>query len=652
MGVAAAFGPFGQVGVDALAVDHQRRQQADVLAAVVAHQLRGDALHALRPHRRAVVHAALHAELDVEQAQEMPDFGGCRHRALAPAAREALLDGDRRRDAPDRVHLGPAGRLHDAARVGVQRFEVAALALVEQDVEGQRALARAAVAHQPHHLARADVQVQVADDRARAVAEMHPLHRDRALDIAERQRLRRVGHVGDMVQDVEDALGTGRGLLRDGHDAAHRVEAAVEAADIGQKGGQRAHRDALVGDQPDAHAPDHQQAHLGQQRDAGREQAPGAVQPVIDLQVLRIGFAKPRGFAFLLSEGLDDADARNRVGQHVGDLAPDPVDLLESGAQPVAHQVDQPGDEGQRHQRGQRQPGVDAEQDDGSHRQHQHIGDEVQRMQAQEHADAVGLGADARHQVAGALVAEVFERQAQQVLEGGGAQVGRDALRHQRQQIGLGPAQSPGEQRRAEQAAEQQRHQHRVDGLAALERNQHPVHQRHGQVGRDQGRTGRAQHQREPQQQLALVGPREAPQPQQHPGAGRRGAFAKVEIRVLVSAGIVGHDLARQALQFTVKGIRETHRRRIAGQGEAPAREATARVKQLHEGQAAVVAQPQALARRERESEPLRTGRLEGQQARIGQRDQARGEAAVRIQVNLQRRHHVLAGLELPLQGG
>ena len=59
--VAARLGPLGQVGVDALAVDHQRRQQADVLAAVVAQQLRGDALGALRAHRRAVVDAVLQA---------------------------------------------------------------------------------------------------------------------------------------------------------------------------------------------------------------------------------------------------------------------------------------------------------------------------------------------------------------------------------------------------------------------------------------------------------------------------------------------------------------------------------------------------------------------------------------------------------------
>jgi hypothetical protein len=68
----------------------------------------------------------------------------------------------------------------------------------------------------------------------------------------------------------------------------------------------------------------------------------------------------------------------------------------------------------------------------------------VERVQRQEHADAVGLGADARHQVAGALAAEVFQRQAQQVLEGGGAQVGADALGHQRQDVGARPAQAPG----------------------------------------------------------------------------------------------------------------------------------------------------------------------------------------------------------------
>jgi hypothetical protein len=112
-----------------------------VLAAVLLQQLRNDAVHALRPHLGAVVHAALHAQLHPQQAQEVPHLGGGGHGALAAAAAQPLLDGHRGRNAVDRVHLRPAGRLHDAAGIGVQAFQVAALAFIEQDVEGQRALA-------------------------------------------------------------------------------------------------------------------------------------------------------------------------------------------------------------------------------------------------------------------------------------------------------------------------------------------------------------------------------------------------------------------------------------------------------------------------------------------------------------------------------
>ena len=86
----------------------------------------------------------LGTQLDVQQPQKVPDLGGGAHRALAPAAREALLNGHRGWNAVDGIDLGPAGRLHDAAGVGVERFEVAALAFVEQDIERQRGFSRAA----------------------------------------------------------------------------------------------------------------------------------------------------------------------------------------------------------------------------------------------------------------------------------------------------------------------------------------------------------------------------------------------------------------------------------------------------------------------------------------------------------------------------
>src|ERR1700716_4327676 len=107
MRVTAALGPLREIGVDALAVHDQRREQADMLALVIAQQLRRDALGALRLDWRTVVDAVPQAELHVQQPQKVPDLGGGRDRALAAAARQALLDRDRRRDAVDRIDLGP-----------------------------------------------------------------------------------------------------------------------------------------------------------------------------------------------------------------------------------------------------------------------------------------------------------------------------------------------------------------------------------------------------------------------------------------------------------------------------------------------------------------------------------------------------------------
>ena len=73
----------------------------------------------------------------------MVDLGECCDGALAAAAAGALLDGNRRRDAEDRIDVGARGRLHELPCVGVQGLEVAPLALVEEDVEGERRLARA-----------------------------------------------------------------------------------------------------------------------------------------------------------------------------------------------------------------------------------------------------------------------------------------------------------------------------------------------------------------------------------------------------------------------------------------------------------------------------------------------------------------------------
>jgi len=85
--------------------------------------------------RRAVLRRT---EFDVQQAQEVINLSQCRDRALAPAARGALFDRHRRRQAEDRVHVRPRGRLHQRAGVSIERFEIAALAFIEKNIEAER----------------------------------------------------------------------------------------------------------------------------------------------------------------------------------------------------------------------------------------------------------------------------------------------------------------------------------------------------------------------------------------------------------------------------------------------------------------------------------------------------------------------------------
>ena len=94
---------------------------------------------------------------------------------------------------------------------------------------------------------------------------------------------------------------------------------------------------------------------------------------------------------------------------------------------------------------------------------------------------------------------------------GGRAQVAPDALGNQRQDVGARPAECPGQQCSAQEAGQVQRDQFGVDGLAVLERDQHVIHQRHGQIRGDQCGGGRGQREQEAGKQLPAVGMGEAP---------------------------------------------------------------------------------------------------------------------------------------------
>ena len=224
-----------------------------------------------------------------------------------------------------------------------------------------------------------------------------------------------------------------------------------------------------------------------------------------------IGFTETGGLALFLCKGFDHTDTWNDVGQHVGNLGPNAVHLLKTGSQSVANIVNHPGDDGQGKQGDHSQPGMDGKKDDRREDDHQNVRGKIQQVKGEKKVDAVGFRTDAGHQITGALVAEVFQRQMQQVLEGSSAQVTADSLGHHGQDIGARPAKTPGKQGGAQQAAKVKLHQLNIDGLAVLERDQHVVHQRHGQVRGYQGSTGGGQRQHKTRQQTTFVRPGKSP---------------------------------------------------------------------------------------------------------------------------------------------
>ena len=114
----AGRGPRGEIGVVALAGDHERGEQRDPLPPQGLHDPGQDGFLRLRLDRHAALRAVLHAELHEEQAQEVVDLGQRGDRALPAAAAGALLDGHRRRHAEHAVHVGPVRR---AARTAGRR---------------------------------------------------------------------------------------------------------------------------------------------------------------------------------------------------------------------------------------------------------------------------------------------------------------------------------------------------------------------------------------------------------------------------------------------------------------------------------------------------------------------------------------------------
>ena len=144
---------FGELlAVFALAAAHDRRQQIEPRALgqrqhAVDHL--GDGLALDRQAGRGRIG---HADARPQQAHVVVDLGDGADGRARILRGGLLLDRDGRRQAVDLVDVRLLHHLQELARIGRQRFDIAALALGVDGVEGERGLAGAGQAGEHHQL--------------------------------------------------------------------------------------------------------------------------------------------------------------------------------------------------------------------------------------------------------------------------------------------------------------------------------------------------------------------------------------------------------------------------------------------------------------------------------------------------------------------
>ncbi|MNQ77095.1 hypothetical protein D3C85_919520 [compost metagenome] len=132
----------------ALAAANDGGQQQDALAVGQGGQLVDHLADGLALDRQAGGGRIGDADARPQQAHVVMDFRDRADRRARVLRRRLLFDGDGRGQALDQVHVGLAHQLQKLARVGAERFHIAALALGVDGVERQRGLARP---RQPGH---------------------------------------------------------------------------------------------------------------------------------------------------------------------------------------------------------------------------------------------------------------------------------------------------------------------------------------------------------------------------------------------------------------------------------------------------------------------------------------------------------------------
>ncbi|MDT4798782.1 hypothetical protein FQZ97_314200 [compost metagenome] len=131
----AQFLEHGQVF--ALALAHHWGQQHQFAAFGQGQYLVDHLADGLGFQRHIVVRAARRADAGIEQAQVVVDLGDGADRGAGVVGGGLLLDGNRRRQAFDGIHIGLFHHRQELPGVGRQRLHIAALAFGVEGVEGQ-----------------------------------------------------------------------------------------------------------------------------------------------------------------------------------------------------------------------------------------------------------------------------------------------------------------------------------------------------------------------------------------------------------------------------------------------------------------------------------------------------------------------------------
>ncbi len=145
----------------AFATPHDGREHLQARAFAQRRHLVDDLLHRLLRDGLAAVGAVGFADARVQQPQVVVHFRHGAHRRARIAAGRLLVDGDRGRQAFDKVHVGFVHLPEKLARVRGQRLHVAALAFGVNRIERQRRLARARQTGEHHQLVPRNLQIDV-----------------------------------------------------------------------------------------------------------------------------------------------------------------------------------------------------------------------------------------------------------------------------------------------------------------------------------------------------------------------------------------------------------------------------------------------------------------------------------------------------------